>query len=343
MARPEPRCTQRAGPGDGTERVRVPRPDADPDAGLHEHEREPAPTGGPLIDLCGLRTAANGPLDQALRPSHRQPPGPRVRRRDFDSGVAARRRWHNVELCGTVGSTRRGTCTATVSQIVTAWTDTGTTPDRTYPDRRHAAKTFTLNFDHVVLDQAPGEAGARLITRRPTPGSRPARARRPARSRSIGPRPRTPPPPITYRVYRDGGPDADRLHDGDDVHRPGSDPGSSHTYTVDAIDAVNPTLPSAMSPAVGVDLVSASAPAISRMTSPRGLRQLDFGHAADDRPRDRHDGSPSARAQVSAERLRVPHLGGTLLPGVHEHERERCIGNRHRPVPPSHGRERRRS
>ena len=69
-------------------------------------------------------------------------------------------------------------------------------------------------------------------------------------------------PPITYRIYRDGVSTPIASTTATTFTDTGLTPGNSHTYTVDAIDGVNPSLPSAMSPPSASILVSAGTPPI---------------------------------------------------------------------------------
>ena len=65
--------------------------------------------------------------------------------------------WHTIELCGTVGNASQWTLYLDGSAIVTNWTaDTGTTPVGRIQIGDTAAKTWTVNFDDVRLDQQPG-------------------------------------------------------------------------------------------------------------------------------------------------------------------------------------------
>ena len=144
-------------------------------------------------DLFRLRTAANGPIIKAVVLTN----GNLQLRSDFgsttiNSNVAIGTGWHNVELCGTVGSNTTWDLFRDGTEIVNDWVaNTGTTPVGRIQIGDTAAKTFTINFDHVVLDQAPGDERAPATPRpRPRPARPPATARPPARSRSAGrPRP----------------------------------------------------------------------------------------------------------------------------------------------------------
>ncbi len=74
----------------------------------------------------------------------------------LSSGVNLGAGWHTVELCGTVGTTPPGPCTGTERRRGALDASTGTTPIGRIQIGDNAAKTWTVNFDDVVLDQAPG-------------------------------------------------------------------------------------------------------------------------------------------------------------------------------------------
>ena len=151
--------------------------------------------------------------------------------------------WHNVELCGTVGSATSWNLYRDGTQILTNWVaDTGTTPVGRIQIGDTAAKTFTVNFDHVVLDTAPGDDVAGDTTAPSVPG-RPAGSSPAAGSIQISWAASTDPAPaslpITYRIYRDGGATSVGSTTTTSFTDTGLVSGSSHTYTVDAIDAAN--------------------------------------------------------------------------------------------------------
>ena len=100
----------------------------------------------------------------------------------INSNVPIGTGWQNVELCGAVGSNTTWDLFHNGTEIVTDWqSNTGTTPVGRIQIGDTAAKTFTINFDHVVLDEAPGEAA-----RRATPRLPPRRGRPPATARRSG-------------------------------------------------------------------------------------------------------------------------------------------------------------
>jgi chitodextrinase len=110
------------------------------------------------VDLFRLRSAGNGALIKVFVNQS----GVLAIRADFSgaqnsSGVALGSGWHLVELCGTVGSAGVWSLYRDGAQIVTAWTtDTGTAPIARVQIGDTAAKTWTANWDDVVLDGAPG-------------------------------------------------------------------------------------------------------------------------------------------------------------------------------------------
>ena len=117
-----------------------------------------AASGGTAIDIMRFRTAANGAIVKVLVAAN----GILQIRSDFastvrNSAVALGTGWHSVELCGTVGSATTWDLYRDGVRIVNAWVaDTGTTPIGRIQIGDAAVKTFTANFDHVVLDQTVG-------------------------------------------------------------------------------------------------------------------------------------------------------------------------------------------
>jgi hypothetical protein len=110
------------------------------------------------VDLFRLRTAANGPIAKVTVHTS----GSLQVRSDVDgttrnSNVQLGTGWHNVELCGTVGTATGWTLYLDGVAIVTNWVaDTGTTPVGRIQIGDTAAKTFTANFDAVILDVQAG-------------------------------------------------------------------------------------------------------------------------------------------------------------------------------------------
>jgi hypothetical protein len=65
--------------------------------------------------------------------------------------------WHQIELCGTVGAAGTWSLYRDGIQIVNAWAaNTGTTPVGRIEIGDTLARTFTANFDDVVVDQVQG-------------------------------------------------------------------------------------------------------------------------------------------------------------------------------------------
>ncbi len=114
--------------------------------------------GGNSVDLFRLRTVANGPIIRVLVNTT----GRLVVRSDVsgaqgNSGIVLGSGWHDIELCGTVGSSSSWDLYLDGVRIMAGWTaDTGTTPIGRVQIGDTAAKTFTMNFDRVRLDQTPG-------------------------------------------------------------------------------------------------------------------------------------------------------------------------------------------
>ena len=114
--------------------------------------------GGNAVDLFRLRTASDGPIARVFASAS----GVLSIRADFSgaqrsSGMTLGSGWHNVELCGAVGTTGSWDLYRDGVRIVNAWTaNTGTTPIGRIQIGDTAAKTFTVSWDHIVLDNVPG-------------------------------------------------------------------------------------------------------------------------------------------------------------------------------------------
>jgi chitodextrinase len=200
--------------------------------------------GGNAVDLFRLRSATGGPIVKAFASAT----GTLIVRSDFastqqSSNVAIGSGWHNVELCGTVGTNTTWDLYRDGAKIVNAWAaNTGTDPIGRIQIGDTVAKTWTINFDHVRVDLAPGEPLGP-----PTTPGKPS-----GQSQSVGTislswsASTSQAPPITYRVYRDGGANAVGQTTNTSFTDTGLAPGSTHTYTVDAVDSANNA--SAMSP-----------------------------------------------------------------------------------------------
>lgn len=112
-----------------------------------------ASQSGTGVDLFRLRTAGDGPIAKVFVSSS----GTLYIRSDFSgvqkgSNVALGAGWHNVKLCGTVGSSGTWTLYRDGAVIVDAWSaNTGTTPIGRIQVGDTAAKTWTANFDDVDL------------------------------------------------------------------------------------------------------------------------------------------------------------------------------------------------
>jgi len=124
---------------------------------------------------------------------------------------------------------------------VNGWsTNTGATPIGRIQIGDSAAKTFTATFDHIVLDQAPGDEGSAPDTTPPTAPGRPAGSSPAPGTIEISWTASTDAsPPITYRVYRDGGSSPIGTTTNTTYTDTGLAPGSVHTYRVDAVDAAD--------------------------------------------------------------------------------------------------------
>jgi hypothetical protein len=111
------------------------------------------------LDLMRMRTAANGPISKVYVGTN----GKLWIRSDVSgmqvqsTGTLVAGSWHNVELCGTVGSSSPWDLYLDGTPVVTSWTaNTGTTPIGRIQVGTSANATFTGGFDEVVLDGAPG-------------------------------------------------------------------------------------------------------------------------------------------------------------------------------------------
>jgi hypothetical protein len=114
--------------------------------------------GGNAVDLLRLRTSTDGPIVRVFASAT----GVLSTRSDvsgaqFSSGVALGSGWHHLELCGTVGTAGAWDLYRDGVRIVNGWVaDTGTTPIGRIQIGDTAAKTFTINWDDVVLDLVAG-------------------------------------------------------------------------------------------------------------------------------------------------------------------------------------------
>jgi hypothetical protein len=108
--------------------------------------------------LLRLRTAADGPVSRVALDTNGV-----LRVRSDVSGVqspptvALGSGWHNLELCGTVGTSGTWDLYRDGVKVLDAWVaNTGTTPIGRVGIGDTAAKTWAANFDQVVVDQAAG-------------------------------------------------------------------------------------------------------------------------------------------------------------------------------------------
>ncbi|MGE0141486.1 MAG: hypothetical protein AB7R77_27120 [Ilumatobacteraceae bacterium] len=196
---------------------------------------------GTDFDLFRLRTATNGAIVKAFLAGGRLGIRSDFGSTSTTSGTQLGTGWHNVELCGTVGASSTWTLYRDGAVVINNWgANTGTVGVGRVQIGDTAAKTFTANYDHVVVDQAPGdEGGAPTDTTPPTVPGTPTGSSPAAGQIQISWAASTDPSgPVTYRVYRDGGATAigqtTNLTFTDNVAG-----GSSHTYTVDAVDSLN--------------------------------------------------------------------------------------------------------
>jgi hypothetical protein len=108
--------------------------------------------------LLRLRTAAGGNiLKVAVTAAGKLQLRSDVSTASINSQVSLGSGWHAIEVCGTVGTASRWDLYRDGVRIVTQWqSSTGTTPVGRVMIGDTAAKTVTVNYDDVRLDQAPG-------------------------------------------------------------------------------------------------------------------------------------------------------------------------------------------
>jgi hypothetical protein len=113
---------------------------------------------GDAVSLMRLRTASGGPITRVFVTG----PGVLTLRSDFagtqqSSGTALPAGWNTVELCGAVGTAGSWTLYLNGTPILEDWVaDSGTTPVGRIEIGDTTAKTWSGNFDDVVLDSTPG-------------------------------------------------------------------------------------------------------------------------------------------------------------------------------------------
>ncbi len=114
--------------------------------------------GTAALDLMRLRTAGNGNVGRVLLNSS----GVLQVKSDVSgtvkgSGASLSAGWHSIEVCMTVGTAGTWDLYLDGNQVVTGWVaNTGTSPVGRIQIGDSAAKTFTANFDDVVVDGFPG-------------------------------------------------------------------------------------------------------------------------------------------------------------------------------------------
>jgi hypothetical protein len=117
-----------------------------------------AARNGNAVVLARLRTASDGPVARVLVSTG----GMLAIRSDVSgasitSTTALGTGWHRLELCGTVGTAGTWTLYRDGASVVSGWAaNTGTAPIGGFNLGDTSAKTWTANFDDVVLDRTPG-------------------------------------------------------------------------------------------------------------------------------------------------------------------------------------------
>jgi hypothetical protein len=110
--------------------------------------------------LLRLKTASDGPIARVVLDANRF-----LRFRADVSGIQSAALaqltagWHSIEMCGTVGTAGRWDVYLDGVKILNQWVaNTGTTPIGMVGFGDTSAKTWTANFDNVVVEQAFGGA-----------------------------------------------------------------------------------------------------------------------------------------------------------------------------------------
>ncbi len=115
-----------------------------------------ASSGNAALVLFRLRTASDGAIARVFL----NPAGQLVFRSDISgvqrsSGVALGLGWHQVRLCGAVGAAGSWTLSRDGAPVLSGWVaNTGSTPVGRVEIGDTSARTFTANFDDVVVEQA---------------------------------------------------------------------------------------------------------------------------------------------------------------------------------------------
>jgi chitodextrinase len=148
--------------------------------------------------------------------------------------------WHTIEVCGTVGTASSWNLHRDGVLILNQWVvNTGTAPIGRIELGDFNARTWTANYDTVVVDQAVGEHLPVTDTTPPTtPGQPTGTSTSAGRIDLTWSASTDQSPPITYRIYRDGGATPVGQTTGTTFGDTGLAAGSVHTYTVDAVDAI---------------------------------------------------------------------------------------------------------
>jgi len=113
---------------------------------------------GANVVLMRLRTAGGGPVARlTVSPAGILQVRSDVSGMQITSGAALASGWNDIELCGTVGASGSWDLYLNGSAIIEGWlADTGTTGVGRVEIGDTAAKTWTINFDDVVVDSSPG-------------------------------------------------------------------------------------------------------------------------------------------------------------------------------------------
>ena len=215
--------------------------------------------------------------------------------------------WHELELCGTVGAAGTWDLYRDGTKIVNAFAaNTGTTPVGLIQIGDNAARTMTVNFDHVRVDQSPGgeDPPPQDTTPPTTPGKPSGSSPSPGTISITWAASTDQSPPITYSIFRDGGGTAITTTTNTSYSDTGLAAGSFHTYAVQATDAFTNT--SQMSPVSDQIQVMSGTPAIfsdeftsdfSNWTVTR--LTIDVAPAARRPPRPGRRSPPRARSRPS--------------------------------------------
>ncbi len=174
--------------------------------------------------------------------------------------------WHTIEVCGTVGAAGSWNLYRDGALILNQWVaNTGTTPIGQIELGDFNARTWSANYDTVVVDQSAGEHFPDT-TPPTTPGQPSGTSTSAGRIDLTWAASTDQSPPITYRIYRDGDTSPIGQTTGTTFSDTGLVAGSTHTYAVDAVDAA--TNPSQLSPASDLITVFTPVPDTTPPTTP---------------------------------------------------------------------------